>query len=359
MPSPDSRVIVACAGSGKTKLLVDEALACRDHRIAVVTYTNNNMREIIQRFGRRNSGVPNHVDVMTWFGFLLRECARPYQHVKYAQQRIDSIMFVNQQSTRYVKETQIKQHYFADGDLIYSDKIAKFVVNCEKLSSGAVARRLADIYTDVFIDEFQDLAGWDLDVLEVLMKSGISVTLVGDPRQHIYSTNPSQKNRQYLGAKMVDFFEVWRKHGLCSIEHMNDTYRCARPICEFSNALWPGLEPMIPVRTNSDDHEGVFLVPEVFVQQYVERFKPRVLRYDKRAKTYGCEALNFGLSKGLEFERVLIIPTGPIERYLSTGTLTHVEKSRDKLYVAITRAWHSVAFVFNGTSPLVPNRWHP
>jgi len=39
MPSPDSRVIVACAGSGKTRLLVNEALARRDHRIAVVTYT--------------------------------------------------------------------------------------------------------------------------------------------------------------------------------------------------------------------------------------------------------------------------------------------------------------------------------
>ena len=358
MPSPDSRVIVACAGSGKTRLLVNEALARRDHRIAVVTYTNNNMREIIQRFGRRNSGVPNHVDVMTWFGFLLRECARPYQRVRYAQ-RIDSIMFVNQQSARYVKETQTKQHYFAGGDLIYSDKIAKFVVQCEKSSSGAVTRRLADIYTDVFIDEFQDLAGWDLDVLEALMKSGISVTLVGDPRQHIYSTNPSPKNKQYLGTKIVDLLDVWKRRGLCSVEHMNHTHRCARPICEFSNALWPGIDPMVPVRANSVDHEGVILVSEEFVKQYVERYKPRILRYDKRAETYGYEALNFGLSKGLEFERVLIIPTGPIKQYLSTGTLTHVEKSRDKLHVAITRAWHSVAFVFNGTSPLIHNRWPP
>lgn len=73
MPLSENRVVIACAGSGKTTRLVNESLASRDRRIAIVTYTNNNIREIVKRFGELNSGVPGHVDVMTWFGFLLRE----------------------------------------------------------------------------------------------------------------------------------------------------------------------------------------------------------------------------------------------------------------------------------------------
>ena len=147
MPSrtSENRVIIACAGSGKTTRLVNEALANRNRRIAFVTYTNNNIREIIKRFGELNSGVPKYVEVVTWFGFLLRECTRPYQRSKYAEKRIESLLFVNEQSAKYVKETDTKRHYFANGELIYSDKIARFVVECENSSGQRVAARLRQI----------------------------------------------------------------------------------------------------------------------------------------------------------------------------------------------------------------------
>jgi DNA helicase-2/ATP-dependent DNA helicase PcrA len=359
MPLSENRLLIACAGSGKTTRLVTEALTDRDRRIAMVTYTNNNTREISKRFGERNSGTPEHVDLMTWFGFLLRECARPYQRSKYAEKRIESLLFVNQQSALYVPEADTSHHYFANGELIYSDKIAKFVVECENKASKAVTTRLGQMYTDVFIDEFQDLAGWDLEVIKMLLQSGIRVTLVGDPRQHIYSTNPSQKNKQYLGIKVVSLAEQWEKNGLCSLEHMSATHRCNSAICEFSNALWPGMDAMTSLRNGTTYHDGVFLVAENAVAHYIQHFRPQVLRYDKKAKTYGCEAVNFGLAKGLQFDRVLIVPTAPIKKYLQTGTLNDVTKARERLHVAVTRARHSVAFVFDDHSPVVPNRWNP
>ena len=138
MPSSENRVIIACAGSGKTTRLVTEALNDRDRRIAIVTYTNNNTREIGKRFAEMNSGVPRYVDVMTWFGFLLRECARPYQRSKYYEKRIESLLFVNKQSTRGIAEANTRHYYFAGGDLIYSDKIAQFVVECEKIVQGRI-----------------------------------------------------------------------------------------------------------------------------------------------------------------------------------------------------------------------------
>ncbi len=358
MPFSENRVIIACAGSGKTTGLITDALADRSRRIAIITYTNNNMREIGERFAEQNSGVPKHVDLVTWFAFLLRECARPYQRSKY-EKRIESLLFVNRQSALKIPEANVKRHYFANGELIYSDKIAKFVVECEKASSKAVTSRLEQIYTDVFIDEFQDLAGWDLEVIEMILKSRIRVTLVGDPRQHIYSTNPSRKNKQYIGIKLVKRAIQWEAEKLCSLKYMNANHRCGSEICEFSNRLWPGVDAMTSERSDSTEHDGVFLVAENAAADYIQRFRPQVLRHDKKAKTYGCEAVNFGLAKGLEFDRVLIIPTGPIKKYLKTGELDCLKKGTPRLHVAVTRARHSVAFVFNGDSPIVPNRWSP
>lgn len=359
MQLSENRVIIACAGSGKTTKLVTEALDYRDRRIAIVTYTNNNTREIGKRFGEWNSGIPNHVDVMTWFGFLLRECARPYQRSKYMGRRIESLLFVNKHSAQYVQESDTRRYYFANDELIYSDKIAQFVVECEKKSSQSVTARLGKIYSDVFIDEFQDLAGWDLEVVKMLLQSKIRVTLVGDPRQHIYSTNPSEKNKQYLGVTLVQLVKEWEKNGLCSVQHMSGTRRCNSEICNFSNALWPGMDAMTSLQNDTTDHDGVFLLAEKHIGRYMQYYRPQILRYDKNAKTFGHDALNFGLAKGLQFDRVLIVPTVPIRKYLQTGMLDHVRKARERLHVAVTRARHSATFVFDSDSPVVPNRWHP
>ena len=57
--------------------------------------------------------------------------------------------------------------------------------------------------------------------------------------------------------------------------------------------------------------------------------------------------MNFGESKGLSFERVLIYPTTPIEKWLKDNSRDLAPTSRSKLYVAITRAEQSVAFVYD------------
>lgn len=354
-----SSAVIACAGAGKTTLLVREALENRDQRIAMVTYTNFNADEIRKKFFQLNSGVPRHVEVMTWFSFLLRECARPYQRVKYPDHRIESIHFVKSRSVKGIPESDTRRHYFSGGSFIYSDKIAKFVVACELLSSGAVTRRLSEIYTHIYIDEFQDLAGWDLDVVELLLRSRIGITLVGDPRQHTYSTNPGPKNSPFLGVNVVKLLRRWEKQGLCSLRLLEFSYRCNEMICEFANRLWPEMAPMQSRREQADEHSGVVLVSQALVNDYIERFRPQVLRYDRRAPCFGQRALNFGAAKGLEFKRVLIVPTARIRNYLRTGEVGHLDADglREKLYVAVTRASDSVAFVYDGESPIVDDRW--
>jgi len=59
--------------------------------------------------------------------------------------------------------------------------------------------------------------------------------------------------------------------------------------------------------------------------------------------------MNYGESKGSTFDRVLIYPTEDIVDYLRTGNLEYIQAfhTRAKLYVAVTRARYSVAFVLD------------
>src|SRR5689334_23030018 len=92
MPSANE-VVIAAAGSGKTKRLIDEALADRSKRVLIVTYTRENLREIESRLWKAAGTEPHQVISMTWFEFLLREVVKPYQAYKTDILRIRSINF--------------------------------------------------------------------------------------------------------------------------------------------------------------------------------------------------------------------------------------------------------------------------
>lgn len=76
----------------------------------------------------------------------------------------------------------------------------------------------------------------------------------------------------------------------------------------------------------------------------MQKYNPKILRWNKRSKTLGYKAINIGVAKGRAYERVLIFPTNPMKNYLKTKDLS---KGGDitKFYVAVTRAKFSVAFV--------------
>ena len=116
---------------------------------------------------------------------------------------------------------------------------------------------------------------------------------------------------------------------------------------------------MTSLRNEVHDHEGVFVVSEDAVPEYIDRVNPQVLRNDKRFKSHGRYAINFGSAKGLQFDHVLIVPTKPIREYLTSGDLSKIKSAQEKLHVAVTRARHSVAFVLNEEPTVAAKRWTP
>lgn len=344
-----NKLIIAAAGSGKTTHIVSEALKQKTARILISTYTEANEEEIRKIIVKQNKCVPENITVQTWFSFLLQHGVRPFQGSLFDKD-VRGLVLVNQQSAPYVKESNIAEHYFTDTQKIYSDKLSKFVIKCNGASKGSIVDRLSRIYTHIFIDEVQDLAGYDLDFLKLLLASRINILLVGDPRQGTYSTNNSSKNKKYQKSKIVHFFE----DNSISIQK-DDTsliinHRCVEQICHFSNKLYPNLPQTTSGNNENPIHKGVFLIKKKDVKAYLDTYKAMQLRWDKKTVVNTeYPVRTFGDSKGLSFDRVLIYPTDPLIKWMSDNNSELALASRSKFYVALTRARYSVGIVYDYT----------
>ncbi len=352
MPSKNE-VIIAAAGGGKTTRIVSRVVQSPAERAALLTYTQVNTEEIGSKFYSENAAIPSNLEVWSWYSFLLREMARPYQSCLH-NKRIDGLLWCNERSAPYVAEKNTSRFYFANDKLIYSDKLAQFVVACNQVSKGAVIRRIEQRFDRIYIDEIQDMAGYDLEVIELLLKSSVNLTMVGDHRQATFSTNNAAKNKQFRGVNIINKFECWKKAKLLEISFETKTYRCNQVIANFADTLFPNTPQTTSDNFEITGHDGVFIIASSMVENYVRKFSPQVLRFDKKTVCQGLDdnARNFGECKGLTFERVLIFPNGKATKWLTTGNYIHIEASAAKMYVAITRARHSVAFVLDKESKL-------
>lgn len=134
---------------------------------------------------------------------------------------------------------------------------------------------------------------------------------------------------------------------------------------QYGDALdhYPSMKPCDSAMNKITEHDGIFWVHENDIDKYVDIYNPVQLRYDKRTKVNPIpKTMNFGLSKGLTFNRVLIYPTKPMLDWLSGKSKYMKDESLSKFYVAVTRARYSVAFVYK-TKRLPSNdigtKWAP
>ncbi|WP_429930418.1 UvrD-helicase domain-containing protein [Agrobacterium vitis] len=346
MRSPN-RIVIAAAGGGKTTRIVDEVLADKSARSAIITYTRNNVREIQAKFYQRGQAIPPHVEIIPWYTFLLREMARPYRNHKY-EKRIDGIFWTETTVDRFAPKSDVGRYYFGNSSTIYSNKLAEFVCDCNAMSDNAIMRRLEQRFGRVYIDEIQDFAGYDLDILELMLRSNLEVVLVGDPRQSTFTTNNSNRHKGFRGPDIIKKFREWEKKKLVGLQHLVETHRCNQLIADLADSFYPDHEKTESRNKDMTGHDGVFAIRSDEVSEYCGEFNPQVLRLSVKTDCAGLPALNFGESKGMTFGRVLIFPHKKALKWLETGNYDHIDGVRPELYVAVSRARHSVTFVYNG-----------
>lgn len=364
MRLPNNSLILSVAGSGKTTYLVREALKITESDVLITTYTEANEKEIRRKFMELNGSIPANITIQTWFSFLIQHGVKPYQGVIFSEEIKGMILVNGPSGVKYTTKSgfqvsfsesgDFKRHYFTNNNKIYSDKLSKFVVRCNKESKGSVINRLSRIYSHLFIDEVQDLAGTDLEFLKLLFKTKTKVVLVGDPRQVTYLTHNSRLNSKYKEGNIKQFI-IDKCSKVCSIDEVTLKYshRNNADICSFSSRLYPQLSASEPCeckvcRSFVSYHNGIFLIKQDNIDNYMAKYKPTVLRYQLAIEP----EWNYGNCKGLGFDRVLIYPNGPIKKYLKDGLLYKIVNKKNKnafdiakFYVAVTRARYSVGIV--------------
>ena len=369
-----NRLIIAAAGSGKTTYLINRACEISTGSVLITTYTEANETEIRRAIIRKNGYVPANITIQTWFSFLLQHGVRPYQSVLDENIHSKEIGFylISEKSGKklnaqgnpitfngrpiYWGEDAFRKHYFTRDLKIYSDKISKFVFKCNEKSKNQIMDRISRIYRFIFVDEVQDLAGYDLELLKLFFRSDSSVLLVGDPRQVTYLTHHSPKFEKYSDGSIRDFVEnELGKTIRCDVDEttLNASHRNNQLICNYSAKLYPSLPPPTACtckecRDGISKHEGVFLIIPKDVEEYLSIYNPMQLRWSSLAKSApSFQAMNFGESKGLSFDRVLIYPTEKMADWIKDNDSMLANEARAKLYVGITRARRSAAIVLD------------
>lgn len=339
---------LAVAGSRKTQGIVDAcAAAPKDERILVLTYTTANQAELRDRLASCAGDHPN-VEVVGWFSFLMGNFVRPFLPFVFPGQRVRGFDYQSPPQTYAGVNTWTR--YFNGEAEVRKVHLPQLATRVEVASKGAGVRRLERVYDRIFIDEVQDLCGYDLEVLNALMLSKIPIEMVGDIRQAILATNQREaKNKKFMYMGIWAWFRSAEKAGRLAISQRTQTWRCRAEIASLADSIFDsswGFDATESLNDTVTEHDGVFLLAAQDVEAYVDRYRPLVLRHSSgSAKQYDhLEPMNFGDSKGLGRERVLILPTGAIEAFLQTGkALTESQAAR--FYVAVTRAEQSVAIV--------------
>ena len=363
-----NKLLIAAAGSGKTTYLVKQAIESNGKRILITTYTKSNAEEIRQKIKEENRKitgqeiVPSNITVEEWFTFLLRHGVRPFKATLSEDLKYKKIGF--KLSTKrsgaknadkniyWGEEENLLRFYFGKDYKIFSDKISKFIHSCDIKTNGEFKERMSKYFDQIYIDEVQDLAGWDLEIVKLFFESDSNVLLVGDPRQTVYLTNHASKHPRYKNGRIDDF--VNEKCKKCNVvidpETLKVTHRNTQKIAAFSSRLYPNYPATesckcIKCRPLNPKHRGVFLVRTSDVddlKQVDKDLTTKVLRF----KNSTNEEMNIGVSKGLTFDRVIIYPTKKIVDWIK-GSDSLPDTTRAKFYVALTRARYSSFIVYD------------
>lgn len=355
---------MACAGAGKTTRIVNESIALTNlgAKVLIITYTRSNQNELMKKFKELGGYRRDLFIVKGWYSFILEDVVRPYQRCIFPN-RIEGIYLnssnPHMRAGRYipnrgekVKGKHNPDHYLTSKNQAHTEFLAKLACQIVKESKINISERIDAIYDRVYLDETQDFAGWDFSLIKLLSKSKkLEIHAVGDFRQTIYHTSSKPRKPSSSADKLAEYCKLGFVH-----EEMNECWRSIPEICSFADKVHEGEGYTATIskvgRPDAVTHIGIHYVASKNLEQYIRQYSPLILRHSSNSGKILNQydnLMTFGESKGQTTDHVLIYPTQPFVNFLKgcpnpfAGSSTAI--SQNKLYVAITRARYSVAFI--------------
>jgi len=328
----DKRLILAVAGSGKTSLIIENLNL--EKRCLLVTYTQNNYHNLRQKVIKKFGYLPENIRILTYETFLYRFCVKPFLSYKL---RPKGITF-NQPSLRFAKGLK---RYMDSSKRLYSNRICKLLIEYEKMND--VVGRLNDFYDAFYIDEVQDFAGHDFDLLMYLAMSEIKVMLVGDFYQHTFATSRDGQKSKSLHKDYNDFKKRFANMGIDVDEQcLSKSYRCSPTVCRFITE-----KIGIRIESHKTEETTISLIGSKEDVEKLMKDNSIVKLFYQNCSKYDCYSKNWGASKGEDCHTdVCVVLNGTtMGKYKKEQLNQLAPTTKNKFYVACSRAKRHLYFI--------------
>lgn len=367
----NKKCYIAAAGAGKTTFLVNDIISSHNGaKVGFVTFTVQNQRNAETKIRSRFGYLPSNIKILGWYEFLLRYLVNPYKAdiVDCLNTRRISLIFDEDFSrvrkaedgnyyAKYKQGDKVKK-YFTKNWEIHKDLLAEFAWECLKVNKESVAKRLNESFDALYLDECQDFGNHDLDILKHIFKTFTGkVYMATDPRQNIIKT--TKFGNKYSG-KIDEFINEKvnlkaRTYVELDYDTLSYTHRCIKDICDMATQLFEHLpttecncQKCRERRQGYAGVKGIYVVPESEIKAFLSSGQSMSIVYSKteKAPLYG-KVLTIGHSKGLEADVVLLYPTKDMLKFFLTNRSIELKDgTRNKLYVAMTRARYLLGIVY-------------
>lgn len=334
----NKKLIHAVAGSGKTRLIVDNVDPSK--RNLIITYTETNQKILEQRLIRKFSRIPEDTHIFGVFEFLYSFCLVPYFNG-----RPKGINFNYKKENRFDNNSIDKDGRIIHNQLSHALLESKLRYNKKQIKlEHLYLDRIDQFFDFIFVDECQDFESYDFDWMLSLSKLNASVYLLGDFYQKTYSTSLSGNKGKGIHSDINKWFEAFEKNDFdVDITSLSNSHRCPPEICEFiKEKLGIDIESSKP----KCDLEKIKLLENRDEIDSVMRNDAIMKLFYQKSSQYDCNSLNWGESKGGEFNNVCVVLNNTTWNHYEKDTLLNlVPSTKAKFYVACTRTLGNLYFI--------------
>lgn len=332
----DKKIMFAVAGAGKTTYIVNNLSLIK--RSLIVTYTIGNYNNLFKKICERFDGKwPENVTLMTYFSFLYKFCYKPFLADKV---KAKGIIYESNQN-KWAKQTE-DNYYLTDNKYFYSNRLSLFLEKKGILSD--IKERIETYFDEFIIDEVQDIAGRDFLFVEQIMEAKVNMLFVGDFYQHTFDTSRDGNVNKNLFIDKVSYEKHFVDKGfVCDSTTLLNSWRCGNRVCKY---ITDKLGIVIDSNRKDDDTEVYTVTEQADINKILSDNSIIKLHYQQGSE-YGHMHKNWGETKGEDhYQDVCVMLNKTTADKFSKGKLRELPQStKNKLYVAITRARGNVYFI--------------
>jgi len=328
----DKKLILAVAGSGKTTYLVNQIQ--EDKRYLIITYTETSKTNLQKCIIKRFKCFPDNITLDTYFTFLYSFCIQPFLKDK---DNLNGLLF-HENKDRFAENDR---RYMTYSYRLFYNRAARFIEH-RKLHNRII-ERLEKYYQYLCIDEVQDFAGHDFNLLEYITKANINYLFVGDFFQHTFDTSRDGNVNQSLHNDYGNYKNRFEKMGFKPDETtLIKSWRCKAKVCEYIKSTLN-----INIEAEYEDNVQIRYVKEKAEISKIMEDNNIVKLFYQECNKYRCWSKNWGKCKSEnDYNDVCVVLNDTTLKLYNEDRLGELARiTLNKLYVAISRANKNVYFV--------------